>query len=182
MNLRRALETNGWMSEPELQWLAEQAHSSKMIAEIGSWMGRSTRAICDNTDGLVFAVDTWKGTTDDPNFPPEPSENYFYGQFTTNLGDHLWTGKLTALRMTSLEAAAKFAGHVKFDFIFIDGDHSYESVRNDILAWRPLLVEGGVFAGHDFDSFYDGVVRAVRELIAPVPNQVGGSSLWYLQT
>lgn len=182
VNIEKALTINGWLNADEATWLAEQAHRSKMIAEIGSWMGRSTRAICDNTDGLVFAVDTWKGTIDDPNFPPEPSENYFYDQFTNNLGDHLWTGKLTAMKMTSLEAAAKFAGHVKFDFIFVDAAHDYVSVRNDILAWKPLLADGGMLSGHDYDLAYPGVVQAVRELVAPVPKQAAnGSSIWYCE-
>lgn len=180
IDLTRALKCEGWMNSDELTFLAEQASKHTLIAEIGSYLGRSTRAMADNATGWIYAVDTWKGTIGDENFPKEPYPDYFFKEFTRNLGDHLWNGVVTAVRMTSLEAAAKFAKDgVRFDFIFLDGDHSYESIKNDILAWRPLLREGGTIAGHDFDSFYDGVVRAVRELIAPVPNQVGGSSLWY---
>jgi predicted O-methyltransferase YrrM len=183
VDISKALEINGWLNAEEATWLAEQAQKAKLIAEVGSWCGRSTRAMADNTNGLIYAVDTWKGTAADENFPKELYEGYFLDEFTRNLGDHLWNGTVTAFRMTSLEAAAKFAEKgLKFDFIFLDGDHSYESIRNDILAWRPLMREGGVFAGHDYDSGYPGVVQAVRELIAPVPMQVGGSSLWYLKT
>jgi hypothetical protein len=189
VDISRALETPGWMADFELEWLAEQASKHKMIAEIGSYLGRSTRAMADNTSGVIYAVDTWKGTAGDESFPKEPYKDYFWQEFTKNLGDHLWNRTMTsvrhviAMRMTSLEAAAKFSEKgIKFDFIFLDGDHSYESVRNDILAWRPLMREGGMFSGHDYDSGYPGVVQAVRELIAPVPNQVRGSSLWYLQT
>jgi predicted O-methyltransferase YrrM len=185
IDISKALQINGWMNESiELPWLAEQASKHKMIAEVGSYLGRSTRAMADNTSGVIYAVDTWKGTLADEKFPKEPHEGYFLDEFTKNLGDHLWNGTVKALRMTSLEAAAAFSGDgTRFGFIFIDGDHSYESVRNDILAWRPLLEKGGTISGHDFDiGGYPGVVQAVRELIAPVPNQVGGSSLWYLET
>jgi predicted O-methyltransferase YrrM len=181
VDISKALEINGWMNEStELPWLAEQAQKHYRIVEVGSWLGRSTRAMADNTSGVIYAVDTWKGTLGDENFPKEPHEGYFLDEFTKNLGDHLWNGTVRAMRMTSLEAATKFAGDgVTFDFIFLDAAHDYENIRNDILAWRPLLEKGGTLAGHDFDSFYDGLVRAVRELISPTPNQVGGSSLWY---
>jgi predicted O-methyltransferase YrrM len=164
----------------ELPWLAEQARKYHSIVEVGSWLGRSTRAMADNTNGLIYAVDTWKGTPGDEKFPKEPHEGYFLDEFTRNLGDHLWNGTVTALRMTSLEAAAKFAANgTKFDFVFIDGAHDLDSVRNDILAWRPLVEKGGLLSGHDYDWGYPGVVHAVTQLISPVPDQVGGSSLWY---
>lgn len=184
MNIERALTVNGWMNSSELTFLAEQAQKHKSIVEIGSWLGRSTRAMADNTNGLIYAVDTWKGTPGDENFPKEPYEGYFWQEFQKNLGDHLWNGIVKMFPMTSLEAAVKFAENgMRFDFVFIDSNHSYESVRDDILAWRPLLAEHGTISGHDFDiGGYPGVVQAVRELIAPVPNQVGGSSLWYLET
>jgi Methyltransferase domain len=185
VNLERALQINGWMNEAtELPWLAEQASKHKMIAEVGSYLGRSTRAMADNTSGVIYAVDTWKGTLGDEKFPKETYEGQFWYEFSRNLADHLANGTVRGFQMDSLEAAGMFARHgVKFGFIFLDGDHSYKAIRNDILAWKPLLEKGGTISGHDFDGGgYPGVVQAVRELIAPVPMQVGGSSLWYLET
>ena len=49
------------------------------------------------------------------------------------------------------------------DFIFIDGDHSYEACKADIAAWAPLVKKGGVIAFHDFGSRADGVTRAIFE-------------------
>lgn len=37
----------------------------------------------------------------------------------------------------------------KFDFIFIDGDHSYEGVKKDFLMYNRLLNEDGIIAFHD---------------------------------
>ncbi len=37
----------------------------------------------------------------------------------------------------------------KFDFIFIDGDHNYEAVKQDFTEWFPLLEKGGFIAFHD---------------------------------
>ena len=36
--------------------------------------------------------------------------------------------------------------------VFIDGDHSYEAVREDLAAWEAKLVPGGIIAGHDFGN------------------------------
>jgi len=47
------------------------------------------------------------------------------------------------------------------DFIFIDGDHSYNACKADIAAWTPFVKRGGVIAFHDFGSRADGVTRAI---------------------
>jgi predicted O-methyltransferase YrrM len=39
-------------------------------------------------------------------------------------------------------------GH-ELDFLFIDGDHSYEGVREDFMMYSPLVREGGLIAFHD---------------------------------
>jgi hypothetical protein len=36
------------------------------------------------------------------------------------------------------------------DFVFIDGDHSYNAVVQDIKAWLPKIKSGGILAGHDY--------------------------------
>lgn len=36
------------------------------------------------------------------------------------------------------------------DFVYVDGDHRYESVLYDLLQWYPRLKIGGILAGHDF--------------------------------
>lgn len=40
------------------------------------------------------------------------------------------------------------------DFLFIDADHSYESVKRDFELWRPLVRSGGMIAFHDVKPDY----------------------------
>ncbi len=47
------------------------------------------------------------------------------------------------------------------DFIYIDGNHAYEIVKQDIILSAKLVKEGGVIGGHDFP--WGGVRRAVSE-------------------
>lgn len=66
------------------------------------------------------------------------------------------------LRMSSLEAAARFKQDL--DFVYIDACHQYEYVVQDIQAWLPKIRRGGLLCGHDYtEVFWPGVVRAVNE-------------------
>jgi predicted O-methyltransferase YrrM len=48
------------------------------------------------------------------------------------------------------------------DFVFIDGSHEYEDVKEDIYHWYPKVKKGGIIAGHDYTT-YAGVKEAVDE-------------------
>lgn len=52
-------------------------------------------------------------------------------------------------------------GH-ELDFLFIDGDHSYEGVREDFMMYSPLVREGGLIAFHDIAE--SGGSREVHRL------------------
>lgn len=52
-----------------------------------------------------------------------------------------------------------------FDIVFIDGNHSYEYVKRDILDYLPKVKRDGVFLGHDYNPRFDGVIKAVREVL-----------------
>jgi predicted O-methyltransferase YrrM len=53
----------------------------------------------------------------------------------------------------------------KIALIFIDGNHSYEGCKADILSWLPHLKPGGAMLFHDYDISSPGVIQAVDELI-----------------
>jgi cephalosporin hydroxylase len=55
-----------------------------------------------------------------------------------------------------------FAGRT-IDFLFVDGDHSYEGVRSDFDMYAPLVTPGGYVAFHDI-AYTDGVTRLWNEV------------------
>jgi predicted O-methyltransferase YrrM len=146
------------MSSTELRWLAETASRFKDIVEIGVYKGRSTCAIAGNTDGTVYSVDIWSecGTV-----------GWYYDVFRQNIA-HLHN--VMPVNHASIYAARQFASYGQtFDFIFIDAAHDLYNVRQDIMAWRPLLNEGGVFAGHDYGfAGWPDVKSIVDEMIPGV--------------
>jgi predicted O-methyltransferase YrrM len=60
----------------------------------------------------------------------------------------------------------------KIDLLFVDGDHSYEGCRADMLAWLPHLKPGGTVVMHDY-AWAEGVQRVVKEIILPQQSQKG---------
>jgi predicted O-methyltransferase YrrM len=64
---------------------------------------------------------------------------------------------------TTHEASKQVEDH-SLDFVFIDADHSYEAVKDDIACWAPKVRAGGWVGGHDYHPRkFPGVVKAVDE-------------------
>lgn len=49
----------------------------------------------------------------------------------------------------TVEKVKRRLGSKRFDLLFIDGDHSYEGVKQDFLLYAPLVRKGGLVAFHD---------------------------------
>lgn len=170
----------GFTSELELEWLEQQAFVYEAIVEIGCWVGRSTSALA-KTSGFVLCIDDWAGTGHGflPTDIPEGFKNFPNGglyDFAKNMKPLM--GKVIPLRMRSQEAAKLFP-LACFDMVFIDGDHRYESVYEDIRSWHGLLKIGGLLCGHNYELCWkDDVVRAVDELI-PNRKLVKDTTIWW---
>ncbi len=73
------------------------------------------------------------------------------------------------LRMLSVDAAKQFDDK-QLDFVYIDADHHKTAVTQDIEAWYPKLMSGGILSGHDyldgeFAGSHFGVKSAVDEFV-----------------
>lgn len=187
INIERALPIGSnnkypsdWMSPNELKWLATRANEHNMIAELGCWKGRSTRAMGDNTNGIVYAVDPWSNQTGPGYGGHGDSEgnsvdiNDIYNQFISNTQDLIDCNRIKVIREFSWDAAYRFSKDgTKFDMVFIDALHDYEYVYLDITMWTKLLVPGGLLCGHDYSEpgsvdHCPGVYQSVNELVGNV--------------
>ena len=69
------------------------------------------------------------------------------------------------------------------DFVYIDGNHEYEYVKNDLSNYYPVVKEGGILAGHDYTKSWPGVVEAVNEFAhergLKVTNDLWGD--WFIE-
>ncbi len=164
-------------SYPERGYLFQLAcdlPADAQVVEVGSWMGASTCVIAGGLRGdraKIFAVDNFQGLS------TCGEDAAWYGRHFRSLGANstldIFRANFAALGFTartepvvsdSLAAAKALAAKVgAIDFIFIDGDHSYEACQADIRAWAPFVKRGGMMAFHDFGSRADGVTRAIFE-------------------
>lgn len=72
--------------------------------------------------------------------------------------------KIHTIFKPSVEAATLFKKNC-IDLVFIDAQHSYKEVKNDINAWLPIVKQNGFLTGHDYNlRWRDGVVKAVDEI------------------
>ena len=51
------------------------------------------------------------------------------------------------------------------DFVYIDGNHSYNIVKSDIELYTKIIKEGGIVGGDDYIPRWSGVMKAVDEFV-----------------
>lgn len=66
----------------------------------------------------------------------------------------------------SEDAACDIADN-SLDFVYIDGDHSYDFVMQDIILWGRKVCKGGIISGHDYlyDSNKEGRKAKVTQAV-----------------
>jgi len=47
------------------------------------------------------------------------------------------------------------------DFLIVDGDHSYDGAKADIVEWGKFVKSGGIILVHDYESVHWGDVKKV---------------------
>jgi predicted O-methyltransferase YrrM len=131
-------------SEAERSCLARFAQSRKRLVEIGSWHGVSSSCLrrAMAPDGVLICID------------PYPVGRFgFSAQRLIALREvsRVRNGRIRWVRKTGADAGHQFAasGEPAVDFVFIDGDHSYDGLREDWEAWSGLVGAGGFIALHD---------------------------------
>ena len=96
----------------------------------------------------------------------ESREPRCYEAFMRNLERCNVADTIEPLNMSSAAASRRYeAGSL--DFVLVDADHSYESVKNDLELWYPKVKNGGIICGDDFNRVhFPGVVKAVTEFFS----------------
>lgn len=154
--------TQGWFNHGQkILGLVEQ-HRPTVCVELGTWLGASAipvaRAI-RRWHGSLTCVDTWAGTIDGQSLYRAP---WMLASCARNMVEAGVSANLRLIPSTTIEAAAWWDEPI--DYLYVDADHSYESVFADLRAWVPHVKPGGLILGDDYGSdMYPGVRTAWDE-------------------
>jgi hypothetical protein len=147
--------------------------------EIGVEDGNNAYDLLNNCDfEKLYLVDPFLEYED-------PSARHFSNQSRQTFAKESCLTKLNKfsnfelIEKTSDKAVTQFEDDI-FDFIFIDGLHTYEQVKKDLINYYPKLKVGGVFSGHDFNYIPD-VNQAVTEFASHLNIEIlqADCDVWY---
>lgn len=132
----------------------------KIAVEVGVDRGVYARQFLDRWSGeMYYGVDPYSPYTEMPW-----DRQSDLAQALQHLQPHL--ARFRMLLSGSYLAALRLReGGIYPHFVYIDGDHSYQSTKEDMTIWWEMLVPGGLLAGDDFDPGHTGVMRAVADFV-----------------
>jgi predicted O-methyltransferase YrrM len=91
-------------------------------------------------------------------------------------------GNRSILLRESSMAAAERIGDGALDFVFIDANHIYDYVKEDILVWSKKVKPGGLIIGHDYNmenELKDHVCKAVDEFFGKGDVNLESYTCWW---
>lgn len=136
-----------------------------IVVEVGSWLGGGSTQhfakLVMPKKGIVYSIDTWLGNktpqiehvTDDKILPKA------YQQFLSNMIHWGYESIVVPIKKTSLDASQIV--NLSPDLVYIDANHSFDSVYQDLTVWYPHIKNHGILCGDDWPCI--GVQSAVKK-------------------
>ena len=132
----------------------------KKGAEIGTASGEYAAFLLQSIPGLeLYCIDSWCTYKEERRMQRAHQHvtNYEFTKkrFAENKKVHV-------IKAFSMDAVREFEDE-SLDFVYIDGNHSFDYVMRDIIEWSRKVRVGGIVSGHDHYHFRrSGVVEAVK--------------------
>ena len=150
------IEWNGKNRRKDFLGYIIETNNFKTMVEVGTRYGGTIFYLLDRFPQLqVYAIDT------------------NISQFYNNTVAEKYGDRLVAIEGLSQRVVTQIPDH-SIDLIFIDANHEYSYVKNDIKDYKKKLNDRGIMTGHDID--YPGFNNAVNELIESY--DVGPNFVW----
>jgi predicted O-methyltransferase YrrM len=155
-----------WGGEPNFIQLIKNNQSEGMVVvEVGCYDGASTIHFVETVranKGHIYMIDTFTGTIQNPEFllnnPRYHNLEHAYGVHNVGLYDWVvetfkpYSDVVTIIKGRSEDIIPTLPDK-GIDILFIDADHSYNAVKNDIKLSIPKIKPGGILCGHDCEGF-----------------------------
>ena len=144
----------------EYRRLVEDLPEGSVMMELGCYKGRSLCSVADiikRKNISVYVVDVFTGTASEGHREADYQQEFENNIKRFGIKDNI----KRVMKMTTDFAVKEFPDHF-FDYIFIDADHQYSAIKQDIKNWTPKVKVGGTISGHDYGT-HEGIARAVNE-------------------
>ncbi len=152
--------------------LCRRAPPGALVAELGTMRGPMCDAAMTMRPDLRWVmIDNWMPMAEQPQRYIDTQDDNALKSPERCLADQTAAYQVaakhgaTVLHMSTTQAAMMLR-HKSFHVVFIDADHSYEGVLEDIRFWRHMVKDGFWIGGHDYrniDPRFKGVDRAVNQ-------------------
>lgn len=175
--LKQAFQINSHLTLQERSQLYLLTKDCHTVVEIGSYIGAS--ACCFGAamksraeKGRIYCIDTWN------NDGMTEGQRDTWQEFQNNTISY--KEYIIPIRGLSTDVVNKVATDVKsIDLLFIDGDHSYKSVKDDWDAYKGFLKTGSIAVFHDW-GWAEGVKRVILEEAMPLVSRFDSlPNLWW---
>lgn len=152
----------------------------KDVKEIGCAYGNLAEYLLQNTAlDVLISIDPYRFYDQMPGLSTQEDYDTLYNHVVEKLKPYSETGCFQLVRETSVNYFNSIVSH-KTDFVFLDGDHSYDTVSWEIEHYSKLLKPDTILAGHDITVF-EGVDRAVNEYAHKTGKEIHRlpANIWY---
>lgn len=123
-------------------------HPTGLGVEVGSFKGEFAKQILNAWDGYLYMVDVWRGLGDE--YLDASNHNIHtnvYAEAMKNIEG--FEHRAIMIRAKS-DIAVEMIPDNSLDFVYIDANHAYDYVVEDIRLWYPKVKNGGYLMGHDY--------------------------------
>ena len=147
--------------------------------EVGVLTGRNLFYLLNNVPNLsIVGVDPYvpfEGGDKNSKYPKKVMDD-MYHTVKAKAEKH----NCSMMRMSS-EIAVSFFKDDTLDFVFLDGNHKYDYVVQDIKNWLPKIRKGGYLIGHDWQHHIlgDEVEQAVCSVLPRQHIKLDDNQVWY---
>ena len=118
-------------------------------AEIGSAQGQFAAKIMSVWKGKkLYMVDPWNVQTTQ-EYPEKHNHIDFDHWYSCCQAMAENDNRIQLMKMMSVEAVSRIR-NMSLDWVYIDANHAYGHVLEDLDLWYPKVKVGGLFGGHDF--------------------------------
>jgi len=143
-------------AESPIKWPYRRTELAKLFhelgfktgAEIGVDRGMYSQILSEANPGVkLYCIDPWKVYNQYDDIKDVRRINMNYSHTVRLLEPY----NCEIIKKSSMNAIKDFKPE-SLDFVYIDGNHRYEYVLEDVRAWSKIVRKGGIVSGHDYKA------------------------------